>query len=49
MSIKDTEPITPTESYIFISLLEKVIDHEDMASMEVQTKAMELLDLINNI
>lgn len=46
--ILDTEPITPTESYILVALLEKLANYDDMAHMEVIKKANELLKLINN-
>ncbi len=46
--IKDDELITPTESYILMAMLDKLITNTDMSSMEIQGKAIELRDLINN-
>lgn len=46
--IKDNEPITPTESYIFMALLDKLINQDDMSQMEINQKATELKELINN-
>ena len=46
--ILDNELITPTESYIFNALLDKVINQDDFTQMEIATKAKELQALINN-
>lgn len=48
MAILDNELITPTESYIFMALLDKVADDDNMEYMDIAGKANELRDLINN-
>ena len=48
MDILDDEPITPTESYIFMALLDKQINSSDMAQMNIIKKAIELKEAIEN-